>query len=175
MRIKLVSILIAIAALAAFAGEEEKKDARLDAMQVAPIPDLVGRWEGSGWIRRGPGEPIPFVGQETVEARLGGRVLIVEGKHFTPDRSQVVHHALATLSFDAKSEAYTFDTWLVGDDGGPHPARIEGGALIWERVNPQYPARFTIRVEDDTWKEIGEIQWEGTWRKFFEMNLKRIK
>lgn len=171
MRIRLLAVLFSLIALAALGAEE--KDARLEAMKA--VPDLVGTWEGSGWMRRGPGEPMPFVGEERVEARLGGRVLVIEGKHYTPDRSQVVHHALATLSFDSKKGDYRFDTSLANDDGGNFRARVENGALIWENAHPERPARFTIRVEDDTWKEIGEIRWEGTWRKFFEMNLKKVK
>jgi hypothetical protein len=171
MRIALVTCLLALAAAGSFAADEN--DVRLEKM--AAVPDLVGKWEGGGWIRQGPGEPIKFVGEETVEARLGGRVLIVEGKHYTADRSQVVHHALATLSFDREKNGYSFDTWLVASDGGSFPAKVENGALIWERPNPERPARFIIRVENDTWNEIGEIRIEGTWRKFFEMNLKRVK
>lgn len=171
MRIRLLSILFSLVALAAFGAEE--KDARLEAMKA--VPDLVGKWEGSGWMRQGPGEPAQFVGEENVEARLGGRVLIVEGKHYTPDRSRVVHHALAALSYDPEKSAYRFDTWLAAATGGSFPAKVEDGALIWERPNPERPMRFVIRVANDTWNEIGEIQVEGTWRKFFEMNLKKVK
>ena len=171
MRTVVLSLFCVLASAVGFASDE--KDPRVEAMKA--VPDLTGKWEGGGWIRRGPAEPIKFVGEETVEARLGGRVLVIEGKHFTPDRSETVHHALAVLSFDSKAGAYRFDTWLFNGDGGNHPAKVEDGALVWERPHPEYPARFIIRVKDDRWHEIGELRMGGTWRQFFEMELKRVK
>ena len=174
MRLALTLVMILGCAVPALpAPPAETEDPRLAAM--AELPPLVGRWEGSGWIRMGPGEPSRSVGEEVVESRLGGRVLVVEGKHYSEDRSRVVHHALATLTWDEAAKEYRFDTFLVAGAGGTHSARMEDGALIWEIEHPERPTRFIIRVEDDVWKEIGEIRWQGTWRQFFAMDLKRVK
>ena len=34
--------------------------------------------------------------------------------------------------------------------------------------------RYTIRVEDDLWREVGEFSPDGErWNQFFEVNLRR--
>ena len=139
------------------------------------LPALPGRWEGGGWIRQGPGEPQRFVGEETVEARLDGRVILVEGRHWTPDRSQVVHHAFAVLAWDDATQGYRFRTHLATGRGGDYAAFLENGALVWEMPSPNGRVRFTIRIEGDRWHEIGTIEREGKPQQFFEMELRRVK
>ncbi|HYH46652.1 MAG TPA: hypothetical protein VEG34_13285 [Thermoanaerobaculia bacterium] len=141
---------------------------------IKALPALAGRWEGGGTIRQGPGEPVRFVGEETVETRLDGRLMLVEGRHWTPDRSRVVHHAFAVLSYDSEAKAYRFRTHLIGRPGGDFPAFLENGALVWEIPSPAGKTRFTIRVEGDRWHEVGTIERDGKTYPFFEMDLRRV-
>jgi len=39
---------------------------------------------------------------------------------------------------------------------------------------PRGPIRYTIAIDDFRWNEVGEIRMDGEWRRFFEMNLKRV-
>jgi hypothetical protein len=167
-----LGLLLPLSTAAAPAAEEPAVAAAA-AMKAAPLPDLVGKWEGSGTIRHGAGEPERFVGQETVEARLDGRVLVIEGEHWTPDRSRKVHHALALLSYDAGKKAYRFESKLANGRGGDFAAHLEGGALVWEMDGPGGHLRYVIRVEGDLWKETGSIEREGKWLPFFEMEMRR--
>lgn len=148
-------------------------DPAMDAMKA--LPRLEGQWEGGGWMRMGPGEPVRFVGEERVEARLDGRLLLVEGVHRTPDRSKVVHHAFGVFSWDAAEKRYRFDTYVANRGGGQHAARLEGNALVWDLSGPGPKRRFTITVENDEWKEVGHVQLKDEWVQFFEMTLKRVK
>jgi hypothetical protein len=169
-------LLLAVPALAQPAPAPSAATATDDPVLAAmkAVPALAGRWEGGGTIRQGPGEPVRFVGEETVETRLDGRVMLVEGRHWTPDRSRVVHHAFAVLSYDSEAKAYRFRTHLVGRPGGDFPAFLEGGALIWEIPGPAGKTRFTIRVEGDRWHEVGTIERDGKTLQFFEMELRRV-
>lgn len=148
---------------------------------VAPVPEamlrvgpMAGRWAGEGWIRRGPGEPERFKGTETVESRLGGHVLVVEGRHLDPKDGRLVHHAFATITYDTAKAAYRFRSHLANGLSGDHPAEWKEGAFIWSMELPRVGTmRYTIRIKDGLWDEIGEMQREGVWNKFFEMRMKR--
>lgn len=148
---------------------------------VAPVPEamlrvapMVGPWAGEGWIRRGPGEPDRFKGTEVVEARLGGHVLVVEGRHHDPKDGRLVHHALGILSFDPAKGAYRFRSHLANGLSGDYPAEWKEGAFTWSMEIPRVGlARYTLRIQDNTWEEVGEMLREGTWVKFFELRMKR--
>lgn len=174
-RTALLSILLLVALTAPPAPAADPPAGTDDPVLAAmkSLPPLAGTWEGGGWIRQGPGEPVRFVGEETVETRLDGRVVVIDGKHWTPDRSQVVHHAFAVLSHDPETKAYRFRTHLANRPGGDFPAYLENGALIWEMLSPAGKTRFTIRIEGDRWHEVGHIERDGKVHQFFEMELKR--
>ena len=68
---------------------------------MKPFLPAVGKWRGEGWMQMGPGEPQRAVSEETVEMRLDGLVLVVEGLHHAKladgAAGKVVHHALAIV------------------------------------------------------------------------------
>ncbi len=164
----LVFVLILFAGRSAAA--EEAPNPAADAMRV--VASLAGRWEGEGTVRYGPGEPERFVGQEKVEARLDGQILIIEGTHWNPDRTRLVHQALAVVSYDAQAKAYRFRSHLPGGRGGDFPFAIENGAFVWEI--PSAKMRYTISIEGDRWHEVGTVEKDGKPVQFFEMTLRRV-
>jgi len=140
---------------------------------IAAISFLQGDWEGEGWIRRGPGEPQRFRSSEKVVARLDGVVLAVEGKHWSKDTNQVVHEAFAVISHDPAG-GYKFESWLATGQSGSYKGRVESGAFVWEMSPPMGKIRYTIKVENATWTEVGQFSRDGVaWQPFFEMTLKR--
>jgi hypothetical protein len=151
--------------------------ASLDSMRALSF--LEGAWEGEGWIRMGPGEPTRFTSKETVESRLGGRILTVEGLHHaSADPSRVVHHAFAVVSHNAAAARYRFQTHLADGRGGDYPGELKDGAFVWGMEHPMAGRiRYTIRVREGRWHEVGESSRdEGkTWTQFFEMTLARKK
>jgi hypothetical protein len=140
------------------------------------IAFLEGRWEGEGWSRRGPSEPEPFRGTELVEGRLGGRVLIVEGLHHDKASGEVVHHALATISYDPEAGHYRFRSHLASGRSGDFRADLVDGKFIWGMEIPNRGRiRYTIRIENDTWKEIGGFSPDGEqWHQTFQMDLVKV-
>ena len=148
-------------------------DPALEAMKQ--LPALEGRWEGEGWIRMGPGEPTKFVGEEIVESRLDRRVMLIEGRHFLPDRSQVVHHAFAVVTWDEEAKQYRFRSQVANRGGGDHRGYMKDGAFVWENDSPSGLIRFVISVEGDTWHEVGHIRRNDRWYPMFEMTLKRVE
>ena len=176
MRIVVFLILAgAIAVIpASVPAQEVRADRGMAAMQKLSFWE--GRWEGEGWMRRGPDAPSRFRSLELVEARLNGRVMLVEGLHHAatnPD--ELVHHALGVVSFDPESGAYRFRTHLSSGQSGDFGMRLEDGAVVWGMETPRGKIRYTILVQDAEWHEVGHLSPDGeTWSQFFQMDLKRV-
>lgn len=157
-----------------FGGKPDQ--VKIDAMK--PLEFLVGTWSGSGWVARGPKSTHTFRGEEHVELRLGGTLLLTEGKHWSsdksPETSMPVHHAMAVIS--PKSDgSYEFRSWLANRDGGVFSGRMVDDAFVWSITAPNRKIRYTIRLDKQgRWYEIGEIfNQSRQWHKFFEMTLSR--
>jgi hypothetical protein len=149
---------------------------------TTPVPEamkalapMIGKWEGSGWMKMGPGEPTTSVGQETVESKLDGRVLIIEGKHWNSDRTRLVHHAFATLQWNESAKEYRFRSTLANGLGGDYRGWMDGKTFIWEMETPRGKMRYFIDISATEWNEVGKIEINGEWKQFFEMKLKRVQ
>jgi len=89
-----------------------------------------------------------------------------------------VHDALAVVSYDEHAQRYR---WRAHDIRGQaldvEPKLIEGG-VRWSFRNEQagVEIRFTIRLDEERWHEVGEVSRDGkTWDQFLEMDLQRQK
>ena len=167
---KLRWMVLFLVALPVFAADEMRK-----------LDWWLGEWSGPASIQMGPGKPQQVLQTERVQSKLGGRVLLVEGlgKRKMDDGSagEVVHDALAVVSYDEKAGKYVFDAWTARD--GHVDAWLEVGekqTATWGFDTPQGGRiRYSIRLtEAGEWNEIGEFSRDGNqWMKFFEMTLKK--
>lgn len=143
---------------------------------MAPLAWLAGQWEGSGTMQTRTGSEVATV-RESVEARLGGRVLVMEGigrEPSTDGNGRIVHHAFGVLSYDPERKQHVFRAFR---DGGVVEAdtRLVDGVFTWEIAIPNGRARYHITRDGEEWLETGEYSLDGsTWRKFFEMRLRRV-
>ena len=53
-------------------------------------------------------------------------MLIVEGIHHGGDPEEIVHHALATISYDPEAALYRFRSHLASGESGDYQAQLEG-------------------------------------------------
>lgn len=67
---------------------------------------LIGTWQGNGWILLGKGKRETFTNTETVQSKINGTVLLVEGVGKNSE-NKIVHGALATLSFNTERQSYS--------------------------------------------------------------------
>jgi hypothetical protein len=141
---------------------------------------LAGQWKGEGWIEFAPGQRRTFKVNETVQSKLGGSVLLIEGigkgQFGGQGQEVVVHNALATASFDEQLKQFRFRAYRMGGGYVDTEARIGARSLEWGFQDPRAGnIRFTISInEKGQWFEVGDISRDGTtWRKFFEMTLDR--
>ncbi len=176
MRTFWISTLIAMLFVPMVVAQEGPAESNRTNMQK--IAFLVGEWQGEGWMAMGP-KRSSFRGRESVQSRLGGQVLVIEGVHEGVDGAAagtVVHHALAIVSWDQEAGAYRFNSHMLNGRSGEFKGRYEDGTFVWSMTNPQAgQIRYRIQVTDDgRWIEVGERSSDGqSWSQFFEMTLRR--
>lgn len=141
----------------------------------------VGVWKGSGWILMGRNQPRQeFTITETVQSKLGGRVLLVEGagrgKDAKTGAEVDMHNTLAVFSYDEIAKVYRFRTHEAAGRALDAEAKPIDGGLEWGFRDETRGAtiRFTIRLDGNRWHEVGEASMDGkTWHKFMDMTLER--
>ena len=139
---------------------------------------MVGRWRGDAWMAREGGQRVETVMTETVERKLGGTVLLIEGLGQVPAEGggepRVVHHALAVLSFDPRTGGYQMRSHLANGLSGDFAVTLVDGGVSWSREVPGGTVRNTARFTGDEWHEIGEFSRDGTtWLQVMEIRLRR--
>ena len=176
MRTFWITIVIALLFVPGPGAQEGPAESNRTNMQK--IAFLVGEWQGGGGISMGPTRSS-FRSHESVQSRLDGQVLVIEGVHEGVDGAavgKVVHHAIAIVSWDQEAGAYRFNSHMVNGRSGDFTGRYEDGAFVWSMTNPQAgQIRYGIRLTDDgRWHEVGERSADGQrWSQFFEMTLRR--
>src|SRR5687767_7825306 len=67
---------------------------------------LVGQWKGAGWIQMGPQGRKEFTITETIQRKLDGLVLVIEGHGKSKADGSSVHTALAFVSYDEGARTF---------------------------------------------------------------------
>ena len=175
----LLSALSLLAGSLAFGQAPTPPLAQIEAMKKLDL--WVGDWKGSGWSSSGGDQRIEFDLVEKVERKVGGTVLLVEGRGTTKtDNGEevVTHDGLALVYFDDKAGRYHWNghdlPWGAID---AEPKLLDGG-FEWRIQIDERGAtvRFTIRFDEKRWYEVGEASMDGkTWNPFMEMTLERQK
>jgi hypothetical protein len=176
-----VGALLLLLTSATGLGQGAKAPAvQLEAMKKLSF--LMGEWKGESWTEFAPGQRHTSVGTETVQSKLGGLLLVIEGVHRrkggAKDAGAVVHHAFAVVSYDEKAKRYRIQAYTNRGNYTEAEAKVADGKLEWGFQIPKFgDVRYTITVNaKGQWFEIGEVSTNGKqWRKFFEMTLERVK
>ena len=141
---------------------------------------LIGDWQGTGTLQRGPGNSSTSRVRESAQWRLDGAGILVQGHgtaQMVPGGPEVtVHDALAVITYDKANQRYRFMAWR--GDGEPINPTLEVGdrRMVWSFQDPRgFTIRFTMQITPEGhWNEVGEVNPNGTWYKFMEMNLTRV-
>jgi len=173
MKIFLVIILVLFLAALSASAQNEPSTGLLRA-EMSKLDKMVGQWKGSGWIQQGAKRET-FSGTETVQKKIDGLALLVEGK-FSDANGKVIHETLAVLSFDTKAKNYDFRTYLANGISGEHEFKLLSDGYEWGFQFPAGSVRYLIKTNNDVWFETGEFSKDGkTWIKIFEMKLDKVK
>jgi len=173
MKIFLVIILVLFLGALSASAQNEPSTGLLRA-EMSKLDKMVGQWKGSGWIQQGAKRET-FSGTETVQKKIDGLALLVEGK-FSDANGKVIHETLAVLSFDTKAKNYDFRTYLANGISGEHEFKLLSDGYEWGFQFPAGSVRYLIKTNNDVWFETGEFSKDGkTWIKIFEMKLDKVK
>ncbi len=161
-------------------GQEGKGPAAQQQEAMKKLNFLLGEWKGESWMEFVPGQKYASVGTETIQSKLGGLLLVVEGVHKRKgdDKGEVVHGAYGVISYDEKAKRYRIQAYTHRGSYTEAEVKVGDGQLEWGFNIPKFgDVRYTITVnEKGQWFEIGEVSTDGKqWRRIFEMKLERVK
>src|SRR5262249_7815182 len=128
-----------------------------------------------------PGQRSASRGTETVQSKLNGLILVIEGVHRRKvgdkEEGNIVHNAFAVVSYDEKAKQYRFQAYTDRGNYTEAQAKVAEDRLEWGIKIPQFgDVRYIVKIDDKgRWFETGEVSKDGKeWRKFFEMTLERV-
>ncbi|MGO8819217.1 MAG: hypothetical protein ACLQVG_31645 [Terriglobia bacterium] len=99
--------------LAAAAQQNASNSADAQRESMHRLGFLEGRWSGPVTVIRGPGESLHFTQSEDVQYKLGGLVLLVEGKSTSAD-GKAEFGALAMIAFDDATRTFRIRAYNNG-------------------------------------------------------------
>lgn len=144
--------------------------------EMEKLDFLVGQWKGEGWIKMPGSERVTFTQTETVQKKLGGLALLIEG-HGT-SKEKTLFKALAMVTWDPEKGRYRFSSATTEGRAGESEGQFTpGGAWEWGFAVPQGGRiRYTIKLTDKgEWHETGQYSPdEKTWHQFHEMTLRKV-
>jgi hypothetical protein len=176
MRIQSWLVLAVVAGVALPVRAQGPPDPKPAIEAVKSVAFLEGRWSGEGWYQMGPGPKEEYTQAETIETKLDGAVLLIEGMgHSKGENARKVHHALAVISYDPVQKGLVFSSFLAGRPRLDVVPKVGANTFEWGFSPPNGgQIRYTIKVENGTWHELGEYSRDGqTWQPFMDMKLKR--
>ena len=135
---------------------------------------MVGMWEGEGWMQM-PGGREVFKGTETVQRKLQGKALLVEGKFADPKDGRVVHETLAIITYNEQSKKYVFQTYLFNRPGGVFDLNVKPNGFTWAIAVENVPrTNYEMNLVNGEWVEKGVVTLpNGQKHEFLEMRLKK--
>lgn len=147
---------------------------------------LAGKWAGDATVTLGrKGTQMAVRQTEHIEYRLGGTVLLIEGKgtgkRAGQDKEVTLFNALAVISYDAQSGKYSIKAYRAEGMSVDAPLTLADGGkgFVWGFKEPTRGTeiRYTMTLTDKgEWREVGEYSPDGkAWTKFIEMTLTRVK
>jgi hypothetical protein len=169
----MVGVLISFVVLG-IQGAQGPSQAELDAMKKLDF--LVGLWDGEGRMSM-PGAPAEvFKGGETVQRKLHGKALLIEGS-FKDGEGVVVHETLAVVTYDAATKKYTVQTYLFNRPGGAFDLEVQPDGFSWT-IDPKNGTliKYAMKLTGDTWVETGTVEIPNREPiEFLKMTLKKRK
>ena len=166
---------LALVFLAAPALRAQMPDGSANRAAMDKLAFMVGRWRGEAWMQRGP-ERVRATMTETVERKLDGVVLLVEGVGLLAGGAdaRVVHHALAVIAFDPQAGTYGLRSYIASGQSGDFALTLIPGGVMWSREVPGGRIRNTALIGNGEWNEIGEFSRDGVaWTQIMEIKLRK--
>jgi hypothetical protein len=87
-----------------------------------------------------------------------------------------MHDAVALVTYDERAKQFRFRALDARGHSTDSEAKVGDATLQWTIPAGGATMRYTSSWTGSEWQEIGEMSTDGaTWRKFFEMKLRRVE
>ena len=143
---------------------------------LSKLDFVIGEWEGEGWVMMPQGNRETSIVTESIHYDLDNTIITLKGLGMSErDGEKIkVHDALGVMYYDPFAKEYKMKSWLSRGMSTDANVKVEdeGNIVWWFKAGPVGTIRYTIKIRDGKWNEIGEMSQDGeNWTKFFEMNL----
>src|SRR5262245_18581387 len=141
------ALLVLLTATAGLGQDGKAPAVQKEAMKKLSF--LVGEWKGESWTEVAPGQKHASTGTETVQSKLGGLLLVIEGVHKRKDgekgAGEVVHGAFGVVSYDDKAKRYRIQAYTNRGNYTEAEVKAGDGKLEWGFNIPKFgDVRYTI-------------------------------
>ncbi|WP_170073218.1 DUF1579 family protein [Mongoliibacter ruber] len=164
----LTSIMLMISSLVI--GQVSSQEA------IKKLDFLLGEWEGQAKAVTGPGQVQELHQFESVELRMGEKMLFMEGKGY--QENEMVFNAVGLVTFDEGKQEYEMQSWLATGEKTKAYFKEKGDKFFeWGFELPNGKIRYFIKLDEKgRWSESGEFSPNGeVWYPSFEMLLSKIE
>jgi hypothetical protein len=134
---------------------------------ISQLEFIVGDWAGTGWMMGRDGQKHTFDQTEKIKFKLDSTAVLIEG--LGKSYGEIIHNALAIVTYNKAEENFTFRSYLSNGRGGDFKAELMDRQFYWY---PNENMRYIIYLNDKgQWYETGEMKRGNEWFQFFEMTL----
>ncbi|HEV2214907.1 MAG TPA: hypothetical protein VGR64_06425 [Terracidiphilus sp.] len=160
--IRLSAVAVVLAACAGMAAaqmpNEAEQAAQKEAMQKLAF--LAGKWSGPISVQQGPGPALHMTQTESVEYKLDGLVMLLEGKS-TDAAGKAEFAALATIAWDETAKGYRIRAYNAGHYVD-EPLTVEKDGFSWGfDAGPVHIENSMQLASDGQWKETTQVTVPG--------------
>ena len=175
----MVRVLAALAGLlgaACMAQTPRTPDVEAQRAAMKKLGFLVGEWSGEASALRGPGQFVELTQTESVQFKLDGLVLAIEGVGRAKADGKLSLQALGLISFDDETGTYRMRAfndgrWLETE------VKLADGAnsISWGFVLGEFKTTTVLRIDENgDWTEHGElVNGDRPPQKMMELKVRR--
>jgi hypothetical protein len=167
---------VLLSAVPAFAQQHHGPDLAEQRAAMARIAGMAGDWQGEANVTF----PVQrLVHQsEHIESAMDGLLLVIRGTGYaSAERNTTpIFNAFGVISYDDARDLYEFRVYNDGRAATATARFLDDGRLQWTMDFSPVIIRYTIALDGDSWREIGEMSRDGgaTWTPTIDMALRRI-
>lgn len=138
------------------------------------LKQLIGQWEGSGWMRMPDGKRVEFNQTEDIYSKLEGQLLVINGLGRDASTDEKIFEAFGVINYSQQENVYKFNAYT--NDGRHTLANFEvtPDGFNWWFDTGNGTVKYKAKVTSDTWVEEGFYSPdEENWYPFFKMELEK--
>jgi hypothetical protein len=159
VRTTIISMLAGLLGAACMAQTPRAPNVETQRTAMKKLAFLIGEWSGEASVLRGPGQFAELVQTESVQFKLDGLVLVIEGVGRTKADGKLALQALGLVSFDDEAGTYRMRAfndgrWLETE------VRLADGAnsITWGFNLGEFKTTTVLRInEKGEWTEFAEL------------------